>query len=64
MRAALQHRTADAESILRRFARASVQRQSYKALAQLGRQSRPFFSPLSRLGSLPARNPRSVAWQL
>ncbi|CCV13835.1 hypothetical protein MESS4_60098 [Mesorhizobium sp. STM 4661] len=34
--AALQHRTADAESILRRFARASVQRPSYKALAQPG----------------------------
>ncbi|CCV03053.1 hypothetical protein MESS2_1000067 [Mesorhizobium metallidurans STM 2683] len=50
--AALQHRTADAESILRRFARASVQRPSYKALAQLGKAIKTIF-----LTAISARKP-------
>uniref|UniRef100_UPI0035E3E22B Tn3 family transposase n=1 Tax=Sinorhizobium psoraleae TaxID=520838 RepID=UPI0035E3E22B len=41
--AALQHRTADAESILRRFARASVQHPTYKALAELGKVVKTIF---------------------
>ncbi|CAH2394166.1 hypothetical protein BQ8794_240052 [Mesorhizobium prunaredense] len=41
--AAPQHRTADAESILCRFARASVQRPSYKALAQLRKAIKTIF---------------------
>jgi TnpA family transposase len=52
--AALQHRTADPEAILRRFARAAVQHPTYKALAELGKAVKTIF--LYRyLGSEPFR---------
>ncbi|WP_431324658.1 Tn3 family transposase [Rhizobium sp. YTU87027] len=41
--AALQHRTADAESILRRFARTNIQHPTYKALAELGKAVKTIF---------------------
>ena len=41
--AALRHRTADAEAILRRFARTEVMHPTYKALAELGRAVKTIF---------------------
>src|SRR5918911_263175 len=41
--AALRHRTAEPEVILRRFARASVQHPTYKALAELGKAVKTVF---------------------
>ena len=41
--AAMRHRTADPEAILRRFARAGVMHPTYKALAELGRAIKTIF---------------------
>ena len=41
--AAMRHRTADAEAILRRFARTEVMHPTYKALAELGRAVKTLF---------------------
>lgn len=41
--AAMRHRTADPEAILRRFARAEVMHPTYKALAELGRAIKTIF---------------------
>ena len=57
--AAMQHGTADPESILRRFSRGDVMHPTYKALAELGRGIKDDLPlPLSQARELPPRDPR------